>query len=250
MMPTAELVFALAGDGRTFVRAGRVRAPLAFTRAFAADDPATALAWLQSTSGGLQSGDHVAVRIVVEAGASAWVAPQSATVVHGAVGGVGGRVTTELVVESGAHLTWAPPPTILLPGARLESATTIHAAGDASVVVGEQFTCHVPARAACTSRGSSLSTALHADLGGRIAADRALASGAWPVGAHGSIWALGAPAELADELLDAGFPAGALPNDAGVGVRLAGSVGELGRSWSAVLDRMPARAARRAGLPS
>ena len=107
---TAELVFTRAPGGRTVLRSARVRAPLVFTRSFAAsDDTSVAEAWLQSTNGGLHAGDDVSVRIIVEEGATARVAPQSATVVLAEAGGQGARTYTELVVEEGARLEWAPP---------------------------------------------------------------------------------------------------------------------------------------------
>ncbi|HEY5876431.1 MAG TPA: urease accessory protein UreD, partial [Ilumatobacteraceae bacterium] len=123
---TAELVFTRAPGGHTVLRIARVRAPLAFTRPFApTDDAAAAEAWLQSTNGGLHAGDDVSVRIVVEEGATARVAPQSATVVLATARGQGARTFTELVVEEGARLEWAPPPTVLLPGSQLEAATWV-----------------------------------------------------------------------------------------------------------------------------
>lgn len=250
MSPTAELVLARAGNGRTVVRISRVRAPLAFTRAFDADGaPATAVAWLQSTNGGLHSGDQVSVRIVVEEGASACVAPQAASVVHGAIDGRAARVSTELVVERGGRLVWAPPPTILLPGARLDSATIVQVAESACAIVSEVYTRHEPAGTSPGGvdqdpddrAGERLSIALEADAAGRAVADRSIITGTWPVPAHGSVWMLAPqPCDISEELLDLDVAAGALPNGCGTGVRLAGPVAEVCRLQHLVVERMQA----------
>ncbi|MGD9702750.1 MAG: urease accessory protein UreD [Acidimicrobiia bacterium] len=225
--PTAELVFALARDGRTVLRVARVRSPLAFTRAFAAaDDPLVAEAWLQSTTGGLHAGDDVSVRIVVEDGAVARVSPQAATVVLGVIAGRGARMTTELVVGEGARLEWVPPATVLVPGARLDASTTVAVAGGGVVTMTDLYALHSP-RPGVEEPAARLFTEIEAVVGDRTAAvDRVSIDGAWTVAAHGSVWSVGTePGELVDELLQHGIAAGALPNRAGVAVRLAGTAG-------------------------
>ena len=237
MTPTAELVFAPAADGRTALRSARVRAPLAFTRAFFADDrPPTTVAWLQSTNGALRSGEEIAVRIVVERGGQVRVSPQSATVVLGALDVRPARLSTELVVERDAQVVWAPQPTIMLPGARLETATSVHAEESATVVLGEIFAQHLPADAC--RRDGHLGTCTDVDIGGRVAADRSEVGGPWPWPAHAAVWLLGGPSEMAGMLLDAGFAAGALPNGAGTAVRFVGSSGAVDRDVATVVARM------------
>jgi urease accessory protein UreH len=228
-MTTAELVFAPARDGRTFVRHARVEAPLAFTRAFPApDDPFTAIVWLQSTAGVLRGGDDVSVRLVVEPRATVRAAPQSALVVLGSGGGRPARSTLELVVEDGATLEWVPPPTVLLPGARLDTSTHLVAAAGALLSVVELFTCHVPSRttanwAVADPTWAALAAQVDLVVDGRLAArDRIRTDGPWPVEAHGSAWFAGPGAEqLGDQLLACGVAAGTLPNGAGTAVRFA-----------------------------
>jgi UreD-like urease accessory protein len=267
---TAELVFTRAPGGRTVLRIARVRAPLVFTRSFAAsDDTAVAMAWLQSTNGGLHAGDDVAVRIVVEEGASARVAPQSATVVGAAARGQGARTYTELVVEEGACLEWAPPPTVLLPGAQLDAATYVNAVPGAAAIVADVHVQHVPSPAP-NAAPTLLTAELAAVVGGRtLAVDRIAADGAWSVGACGNVW-LVAPEptgsdqpnqpdhhdraeELVGELLLQGFAAGKLPNRAGAGIRLAGSAGavhDATRRAIVAIRAAPLTAAPGAGGPT
>jgi UreD urease accessory protein len=234
---TAELVFTRALGGRTVLRIARVRAPLAFTRPFAAtDDAAVAEVWLQSTNGGLHAGDDVSVRIVVEEGATARVAPQAATVVCAAARGQGAHTFTELVVEEGGRLEWTPPPTVLLPGSQLDAATWVLAAPGAAAIAAEVYVQHVPSPAPIAA-SARLTAEMAAVVCGRtVAADRIAADGAWKIAAHGTIWSVvpepnqpDAPNQpdgsdaLVAELLRQGFAVGALPNRAGVGVRLAGA---------------------------
>ena len=231
--------------GHTVLRIARVRAPLAFTRPFApTDDAEAAEAWLQSTNGGLHAGDDVSVRIVVEEGATR---ESGAAVRHGrsraTARGQGARTFTELVVEEGARLEWAPPPTVLLPGSQLEAATWVVAAPGAAAIVTEIYVQHAPSPAPVAA-SARLAAEMAAVVRGRtVALDRIAADGAWTVRAHGSVWSV-APEpnqpdernspdeldesdELVRELLMQGFAAGVLPNRAGVGVRLAGAAGAV-----------------------
>ena len=158
-------------------------------------------------------------------------------------GGQGARTYTELVVEEGARLEWAPPPTVLLPGSQLDAATCVIAVPGAAATVAEVYVQHVPSPAP-NAAPARLTAEMTAVVSGRtLAVDRIVADGVWSVGAHGSVWSI-APEptgsdqpnqpdqhdrtdELVGELLLQGFAAGELPNRAGVGIRLAGSAGAV-----------------------
>ena len=229
--PTAELEFVRAPGGRTVLARSRVRAPLAFTRAFdAGDRSGAAEAWLQSTSGGLLAGEHVTVRVTAAPGASVVVAPQSATVVFAAPGGCSAdpvrrpaRFDLELVVTNGARLVWSPRPTVLVPGASLRSSIVVRVEAGASVLVADAYVQHrptgpagraivgwpgddhvgtgAPAVAAQPTVGDfgSLDSSVTVEVDGRLAAgDRQRVRGAWPVPAHGFVWSIGRAAAASD----------------------------------------------------
>ena len=238
--PQAALRFARAPDGQSYIARQRVGYPFHITRPFYFDEaPAGALTlYLQSVSGGIYQGEDLRMTCSAEACSAAHVTTQAATIVH-RMPAAPARQTVALEAADGALLEYLPDPLIMFPGARLTSVLEIEAAEGATVIACESFAHHDPGGE--DRRFESFEAEMRIrDEGGRLlaleryvlAGDR-LAEGAsqiarWP--AQGSVVvAHRGPAREAilAALRSALAPtesfyggASALPNEAGVGVRL------------------------------
>ena len=257
--PQAALRFARAPDGRSYIARQRVGYPFHITRPFHFDEaPAGTLTlYLQSVSGGIYQGEDLRMVCNAGVGSAAHVTTQAATIVH-RMPAAPARQTVALAAADGALLEYLPDPLIMFPGARLTSVLEIEASADATVIASESFAHHDPGGE--NRRFESFETALRiSDESGRLlvleryalTGDR-LAEGAgeiagWP--AQGSfVVAHRGPARepILAELRAALAPtdsfyggASALPNGAGVGVRLLARDGARLRSgleaaWRAV----------------
>ena len=259
--PQAALRFARAPDGRSYIARQRVGYPFHITRPFYFDEaPAGALTlYLQSVSGGIYQGEDLRMTCSADAGSAAHVTTQAATIVH-RMPAAPARQTVALEAEDGALLEYLPDPLIMFPGARLTSVLEIEASADSTVIASESFAHHDPggedrrfdrfeaemrfrdARAAACSRWSAMpwpATAL-APSASQIAR--------WP--AQGSVVVAHRGPACEDAILaalraalapteDFYGGASALPNEAGVGVRLLAADGArlrrgLEAAWQAV----------------
>lgn len=139
----AELTFAEAPGGRTYLARQFVPYPFHITRPFYLDrEPADlATVYLQSASGGAYRGDHLSLAITLEQNAKAQVTTQASTLVNA---GRGGRTLLEqdLILGNGSFLEYLPDPLILMAEADCESRTTIRVAEGADLVASEAFLTH------------------------------------------------------------------------------------------------------------
>jgi urease accessory protein len=259
--PQLDLAFERGADGRTVLARRVHRYPFHVTAPLR-DGGTAARVVVQSASGGLYGGEHVAQRIVAQEAADARLRFPSATVVHAAraTGGTVQRAT--LVARAGARLAWLPRPAILFPGACLVQRTEVRVAPDAVVVLTDGAMPHDPRDERGPAR-SLLAETVVRGLDGRLLAldrqrlDDATLDAARPgaVGAYrafGTVWivgALGADASAACRARVAadvdgrdGVRAGAsaLPNGCGLVVRIAA---RDGGALDAALERVAAGAA-------
>ena len=257
--PQAALRFARAPGGRSFIARQRVGYPFHITRPFYFDEvPSGALTlYLQSVSGGIYQGEDLRMTCSADVGSAAHVTTQAATIVH-RMPAAPARQTVALEAEDGALLEYLPDPLIMFPGARLTSVLEIEAAVGATVIASESFAHHDPGGE--DRRFDRFEAELRIrDEGGRLlaleryaVAGERLAAGAgqiarWP--AQGSVVvahrgpardAILAALRAALTSTDSFYGgASALPNEAGIGVRLLAADGArlrrgLEAAWRAV----------------
>ncbi len=247
----ADLGFAFGG-GRTFLARQRVPYPFHATRPhhLGAGRPDLATLVLQSASGGLFGGDRLELVMTAGAGAAAHVTSQAATVVHSTRGDEA-AVTTRIAARDGAVFSVTTDPYVLFPDAHLSVVTEIVLAPTATVIVAEGFAAHDPAARSLAPRGLSTRSRVLAEDGTLLVDDACEVDGAAlfgsrsPLGPHeafGSVLVLGAaagrldPAAVEARLDSLGALAGAsaLPNGAGLGIRiLANQGGVLARALDA-----------------
>ena len=257
--PQAALRFARAPDGRSYIARQRVGYPFHITRPFHFDEaPAGALTlYLQSVSGGIYQGEDLQLTCSADAGSAAHVTTQAATIVH-RMPAAPARQTVALEAADGALLEYLPDPLIMFPGARLASVLEIEASADATVIASESFAHHDPggedrrfgrfeAELRIRDEGSRLLALERYALAGDRLAEGASLVARWP--AQGSLVVahrgpeheaiLGALRTALAPTDDFYGGASALPNEAGVGVRLLARDGARLRSgleaaWRAV----------------
>ena len=259
--PQAALRFARAPDGRSYIARQRVGYPFHITRPFHFDEvPAGALTlYLQSVSGGIYQGEDLHMTCSADAGSAAHVTTQAATIVH-RMPAAPARQTVALEAADGALLEYLPDPLIMFPGARLTSVLEIEASADATVIASESFAHHDPGGEDRRFESFEAELRIRDEAGRLLALERyalagdRLAEGAnqiarWPaqgsfVVAHRGPACEGILAALRSALAPTDSysfygGASALPNEAGVGVRLLARDGARLRSgleaaWRAV----------------
>lgn len=257
--PQAALRFARAPDGRSYIARQRVGYPFHITRPFYLDEtPAGALTlYLQSVSGGIYQGEDLVMTCVSSAGSAAHVTTQAATIVH-RMPAAPARQTVALEAADGALLEYLPDPLIMFPGARLTSMLEIEAAAGATVIASESFAHHDPGgedrrfesfEAEMRIRdegGRLLALERYAVAGDRLAAGRSQI-GCWPAQGSFVVAHRGPECEAILAALHSALAptdafyggASALPNEAGIGVRLLARDGAtlrrgLEAAWRAV----------------
>lgn len=142
-----QLSFSRAPDGRSFVDRQFSSYPFHICRPFYLDDGPTqgmASIYTQSCSGGLYSLDRLATEIEVGPDAQAQVTSQASTIIHRATYG-GAEQRCEISAAEGALVEYLPECSILFPGARLKSSTTLRIHPTASAILSESFIAHDPA---------------------------------------------------------------------------------------------------------
>ena len=87
---------------------------------------------LLNTAGGLTGGDRIEVDVALEAGAAATVTTAAAEKIYRARDADEAAIRVKVALGTGAWLGWLPQPTILFDQARLDRATEVELAGDAS----------------------------------------------------------------------------------------------------------------------
>ncbi len=139
----AELRFAKAPGGRSYLARQYVPYPFHITRPFYLDSAPAGMAtlYLQSAAGGAYRGDRLALAVGVESGAAALVTTQASTLVHAGRGGLA-ELTQDLTVAPGAHLEYLPDPLILMAEADCESRTEASLAADGVLLMSESFLTH------------------------------------------------------------------------------------------------------------
>ena len=236
--PQATLRFTRAPDGRTFIARQRVGYPFHVTRPFylEGDPPGMPTLYLQSVSGGLYQGDDVHMTIEAAAETCAQVTTQAGTIVHGMPMGTAEQ-GVRIIAEAGAFFEYLPDPLILFPTSILNNRVEVVAEEGATVIVAEGFSQHDPKAAGrrfnrfaneiAVSRpdGQPLALERYALQGGQFENGEICAP--WPaqgslvVVTPGDADALATAIHHALESMPGVYTgASALPNGAGVSVRI------------------------------
>jgi urease accessory protein len=240
-------------DRRTHLARQFVSYPFHVTRPFYLDREPAGLAtlYLQSSSGGIYSGDSLELTIEAAAGAQCQVTSQSSTIVHDCRGRTS-RYATRIHAASGAFIGLCADPLILFPGAAIEMQADVRLEPDAAVIIADGLVLHDPVGGGREPFAQYSSELTVTEVSGRrLLVDRLRVSGAEfarlaPHGSQrmaGSVFALGrlpavSPADLEAGVAATGSYAGAtrLPNEAGLAVRLLAPDGAalargLARAW-------------------
>ena len=260
------LRFATAGQ-RTHLAWQRVAYPAHVCRGLYLDDAARGrcTVLMQSVSGGLFEHDRIDGAIEVGPAAQVRVRGAASTVVHEMTGGYA-RQRVELVAAPASWVEWRPLPSILFPGARLDTETVVRAADDATVVITDAFLAHDARGASRPFRELRTGISLHS-LDGRLRVrERFRVDGAsWLAGdpavsggfsAHGTLWWIG-QGNLAARLErlraccadrdDLRLGASTLPDGAGLHLRV---LARDGAALNAAIDAALAVVAAEAPSPS
>ncbi len=131
--------------GRTCLVRQHVPYPFHVTRPFHLDRhrPDLATLYLQSSSGGLYSGEHLSLTVEAGVGAAVSVTTQAATIVRDGKGRTA-TVETNLRLSVASVLMHLPDPLILFPGAAARSVLTVSLPDDAVAVCCDGFSSHDP----------------------------------------------------------------------------------------------------------
>lgn len=233
----AELVFAKAIGGRTYLARQFTPYPFHITRPFYLDAEPAAMAtvYLQSASGGAYRGDRLALSLGLGKGAAAHVTTQASTLVHAGRGGQT-KLTQEIDLGRESFLEFLPDPLILMAEADCVVLSDIRLAEGARLLFSDSFLTHDPEAGERPPKAFRSSLTVREASGRPLLIDRfGLGEGAMPpaqLGAlpcHSSVLFVApeADAPLAAQLLSSlkqveGLYAGvsALPGGSGLWVRL------------------------------
>ena len=195
---------------------------------------------LQTVSGALQADDRLVQRICVGSGAAVDIATQGAMPVYRAADGLTARDDVTLEIADGGSIEYRPDLRILFPNASLSQRVRVRLAETATAIVADGFVTHDPAGSGRAFRDYQSEILVQRPDGRLLAADRiALAAPVHSLGkrrsfvAHGTLlMAVSQPAARAEALCAcirtslqplSGLyaAASALPNNAGVALRIA-----------------------------
>ncbi|WP_315756669.1 MULTISPECIES: urease accessory protein UreD [unclassified Bradyrhizobium] len=144
--PRLDLSFVRRG-GRTVIDRRLFAWPFVLTRSFHTDAerPDLLSVILQTGSGAVHGEDRLTQRFTLGEGSSVCVTTQGATSVHRAEPRTRAVEHVALSVAAGASLDYRPEPRILFPDAALCQIVDLACATDASALVTDAFTMHDPA---------------------------------------------------------------------------------------------------------
>ena len=135
----ADLVVGREGDNPTRLLSDFVTVPYHLTGTLDSDPaPGVTTICLQDPTAVVTQGDRRRLSVEARAGSRAHVTTQSATKVQ-SMNASYAHLDATLAAESGAYVEYLPGPTILNEDARCLQTTTVSAAADATVVVGDVF---------------------------------------------------------------------------------------------------------------
>ncbi|MFD1570642.1 urease accessory protein UreD [Halorubrum laminariae] len=135
----ADLVIGREGDNPTRLLSDFVKVPYHLTGTLDSDPaPGLTTICLQDPTAVVTQGDRRRLSVEARAGSRAHVTTQSATKVQ-SMNASYAHLDATLTAESGAYVEYLPGPTILNENARCLQTTTVSAAEDATVVVGDVF---------------------------------------------------------------------------------------------------------------
>ena len=140
-----QAVFARGPDGKSYLARQFASYPFHLCRAQYLDPdlPEMASLYIQTSAGGIYSGDRLNVEIRAEAGARAHVTTQASSIAYRMPDGEA-RQRIHLSGGPGSLLEYQPDPTILFPEARLRSAITLEPTPGALIIAGDSFLPHDP----------------------------------------------------------------------------------------------------------
>ena len=107
------------------------------------DLPEMASLYVQTSAGGIYSGDRLNVELSAKAGAKAHVTTQASSIAY-RMPDDEARQWIHLSGGPGSLLEYLPDPTILFPEARLRTAITLEPASGALIIAGDSFLPHDP----------------------------------------------------------------------------------------------------------
>jgi urease accessory protein len=236
---------------RTFVARQHVGYPFHVTRPFYFDaEPAhLATIYLQSSSGGIYSADDLAVGIAAAPETSVHVTSQASTIVHDTKGAPA-RQAIDIAVGENAFVAYATDPLILFPNAGIDQQVTVSLARGATALIVDAFLSHDPAGEDRPFGAYRNVVDIEDHAGKRLMVDRSRVRGEdltrplSPQGAFTASASVFAAGISPDALLPDAFEraveapgilcgASALPNAAGIGMRI---LADGGVSLSKALD--------------
>jgi urease accessory protein len=135
MDATTELVVGIDDSGRSRLHRATCEVPLLFRTAEDERD-ALVLSWVNGAAGPL-GGDHLRLRLVVEAGASVCVRSTGASMVHPGPSGAPSTFDVSIVLGHGATLDWWPEPTVSVRRSSHRATMQIDAHGTATARIVE-----------------------------------------------------------------------------------------------------------------
>lgn len=135
-----------ASAGRSFLGRQLTPHPFHITRPFhdPSDPGGMATLYLQSSSGGIYSGDDLGLDVSLVDGARVHLTTQASTIVHDARGDAGARQEVRLHVGPGGWLEYCPDPAILMAGAALESRVSAQLEDGTVLLLSDAQLCHDP----------------------------------------------------------------------------------------------------------
>jgi urease accessory protein len=127
-----------ARDGETYLEHDFTRTPCHLAGTVDLDDPlpGTAVAYIQSPTGGIAQGDRHQLDIGVESNARVHITTQSASKVFSMDHNYG-RLQADLSVADDGYLEYLPDPTIVHQNARYAATTRVEIGENATAVVGD-----------------------------------------------------------------------------------------------------------------
>lgn len=142
----AKLEVARDGGGRSFLARQFMPYPFHITRPFRLDGDPNGMAtlYLQSSSGGVYSGDVLDLHLCMGPGSAIHLTTQASTIVHAARKEVGAETRMTIDLAEGAFCEWLPDPIILMAGARLSARTKVRMQAGARLILADSFLSHAP----------------------------------------------------------------------------------------------------------